>query len=90
MSTSSGSERCPMAVGLTFQSHELSVALSDGRTITAPLEWFPRLRDASETQRSEWRLIGGGVGIHWDELDEDISVEGLLAGESGHLRRSSA
>lgn len=46
-----------------------------------PLEWFPRLRDATREQRQHWRLIGGGIGIHWEEVDEDISVESLLATE---------
>jgi hypothetical protein len=54
------------------------VHLEDGRSLTTPLEWFPRLRDATPEQREKWRLIGGGVGIHWPDLDEDISVAGLL------------
>ena len=57
----------------------LRVTLADGREITAPLDWFPRLAKATRTQRGRWRLIGGGIGIHWEEIDEDISVEGLLA-----------
>jgi hypothetical protein len=52
--------------------------LEDGRSLTVPLEWFPRLRDASPEQRGHWRLIGPGEGIHWPDLDEDISVAGLL------------
>jgi len=56
----------------------IHVRLLDGREISAPLEWFPKLRDATEEQRNNWRLIGNGVGIHWETLDEDISVEGLL------------
>jgi hypothetical protein len=52
--------------------------LSDGRVISVPLEWFPALRKATAKQRNNWRLIGKGVGIHWEDLDEDISVEGLL------------
>jgi hypothetical protein len=56
----------------------LHVQLSDGREISAPLEWFPRLRDASPEQRANWRLIGRGIGIHWPDIDEDISVESLL------------
>jgi hypothetical protein len=54
------------------------VHLVDGRTLTVPLEWFPRLRDATPEERADWRLIGCGVGIHWERLDEDISVRGLL------------
>lgn len=58
----------------------LEVELSDGRAISAPLAWFPRLLHATSAERSAWRLIGSGEGIHWDALDEDISVEGLLRG----------
>jgi hypothetical protein len=54
------------------------VHLEDGRSLTVPLEWFPRLRDATPEHRENWRLIGRGIGIHWPELDEDISVAGLL------------
>ena len=68
-----------MAVSVAFEQHQFFVSLPDGRVITAPLEWFPALRDATSAQRENWRLIGGGVGIHWEDLDEDISVEGLLA-----------
>ncbi|MDP8922007.1 MAG: DUF2442 domain-containing protein [Chloroflexota bacterium] len=57
---------------------ELVVHLVDGRTISVPLEWFPRLREATPEERADWRLIGRGVGIHWDRLDEDVSVRGLL------------
>ena len=57
----------------------LRVILADGREILAPLEWFPRLHKATRSQRNKWQLIGGGIGIHWKEIDEDISVEGLLA-----------
>ena len=67
-----------LAVDVGFEDDMLRVRLSDGRELAAPLEWFPRLRDATDEQRSSWRLIGRGVGIHWDRIDEDISVEGLL------------
>ena len=56
----------------------LRVTLADGRELAAPLEWFPRLRDATETQRANWRLIGGGQGIHWPDVDEDIAISTLL------------
>jgi hypothetical protein len=56
----------------------LRVLLADGREIAAPLRWFPRLSKATKAQRAKWRLIGGGVGIHWEAIDEDISVTGLL------------
>ena len=58
----------------------LSVELADGRTISVPIAWYPRLTHATPTGRTRWRLIGLGVGIHWPDLDEDISVAGLLAG----------
>ena len=57
----------------------LRVVLADGRELAAPLEWFPRLRDATPEQRSHWRLIGGGQGIHWPDVDEDVSVATLLS-----------
>jgi hypothetical protein len=68
-----------LAVDVRFSRDALVVTLADGRELSAPLERFPRLRTASAKQRGKWRLIGGGVGIHWSDVDEDISVEGLLA-----------
>ena len=67
------------AVDVAFNDDELIVTLVDGRRVSAPLAWFPRLLSASPDQRKNWRLIGGGVGIHWDDVDEDISVRSLLA-----------
>jgi hypothetical protein len=69
----------PLAVEVTCTDVSLRVVLADGREIVAPLEWFPRLRDATSAQRANWRPIGVGVGIHWPDVDEDISVAGLLA-----------
>ena len=66
------------AVDVATDEFMLRVRLADGREIAAPLEFFPRLRDASPEQRNKWRLIGHGYGIHWEEIDEDISVAGLL------------
>ena len=63
-----------------FTEDTLSVDLIDGRTITAPLAWYPRLLRATEKQRSNWQISGGGYGIHWPEIDEDLSTEGLLRG----------
>lgn len=68
----------PHAVDVTFANEALHLVLADGREISAPLEWFPRLRDASEDQRRNWRLIGKGVGVHWPEIDEDIAVSTLM------------
>ena len=67
------------AVEVTCTDDELIVTLADGRRVSVPLEWSPRLLQASPAQRANWRLIGGGVGIHWEDVDEDISVRSLLA-----------
>ena len=86
----SGTEiREAFAQGVTASDEALTVDLADGRTITVPLAWFPRLAHGSPTERANWRLIGGGAGIHWPELDEDISVESLLKGwRSGESQES--
>ena len=63
-----------------FTDDELVVDLLDGRTISVPLVWYPRLLSASPAQRSNWRMAGGGFGIHWPDIDEDLSTEGLLHG----------
>ena len=65
---------------VAVSEHELTVALMDGRTIAVPLAWYPRLAGGTAEQRARWELAGGGYGIHWPELDEDLSTEGLLAG----------
>jgi hypothetical protein len=78
-----------MAKSLTVNDDSLMADLADGRTITVPLAWFPRLAHGSESERTNWRFIGSGTGIHWPDLDEDISVESLLAGRrSGETRDS--
>ena len=59
---------------------DLSVSLMDGRTITVPLVWYPKLLAATPEQRNNWQICGGGYGIHWPEIDEDLSTEGLLRG----------
>jgi len=68
----------PTATDVSVSASLLTVILADGREVSVPLEWFPRLRDASAEQRAHWRLIGRGQGIHWPEIDEDILVESLL------------
>lgn len=65
---------------VNFNDDSLIVDLMDGRTISAPLVWYPRLLDATESQRKNWVTCGGGYGIHWPEIDEDLSTEGLLRG----------
>ena len=70
--------REPLATDLEFTDSALKVFLADGREISAPLAWFPRLLQATLAERNHWRLIGGGIGVHWPSVDEDISVESLL------------
>jgi hypothetical protein len=71
-----------LAVEVSCSVDALSVTLTDGRVVSVPLVWFPRLADASPRQRSTWELIGGGVGIHWEAIDEDVSVASLLHPEN--------
>ena len=79
----------PVAETVTVTEDTLTVDLSDGRSLSMPLAWFPRLVHATPVERRGWRLIGRGHGIHWEKLDEDISVEGLLAGRpSGESQAS--
>ncbi len=89
MSTSAVEMEVPFAEYVTVSADTLRVDLSDGRTISVPLSWYPRLLHATQAERKRWRLIGRGLGIHWKDLDEDISVEGLLAGKpSGESQAS--
>ena len=80
MSTSRSESPSARAVDVKVSRQALAVDLADGRTLVVPLTWFPRLLHGTPTERNHWRLIGGGEGVHWPDLDEDISVEGLLAG----------
>jgi hypothetical protein len=78
-----------IAKGVTVGDDALVVDLADARTITVPLAWFPRLAHGTPAERANWRLIGRGLGIHWPDLDEDISAESLLAGRrSGETQAS--
>ena len=70
----------PLVTDVRFSSATFEVTLEDGREISVPITWFPKLRDANSSQRQNWRLIGRGEGIHWPDIDEDISAYGLLAG----------
>ncbi len=78
-------EHHPQALAVTFDDSSLIVDLIDGRTISVPLSWFPVLSQASESQLKEWELLGDGEGIHWPQLDEDLSVSGLLAGNRSRV-----
>lgn len=77
----------PQATKITFDRNSFSVYLADGRILNVPLAYFPRLLAATPTQRKAYVLSGGGTAIHWNKLDEDISVEGLLLGHGDRTRR---
>jgi hypothetical protein len=89
MTTSNVEIIVPAVETVRVTDETLTVDLSDGRTLSVPLMWFPRLVHATPEERAEWRLIGRGEGVHWAALDEDISVEGLIAGRpSGESQAS--
>ena len=66
------------AIDIVFENSKMIVFLEDGRELSIPLEWFPRLRKATVEQLNKWRFIGNGEGVHWEDIDEDISIENLL------------
>ena len=89
MSTSPSEFRLAMAQQVTVTDDALIVDLVDGRTVSVPVSWYPRLAHGTPAERSNWRLLGRGEGIHWPDLDEDISVAGLLAGRPSGETQSS-
>lgn len=89
MPTSKVEIEVPDVVGVEVTDDALIAELNDGRTISVPLTWYPRLLQATPEERDNWRLIGRGQGIHWEDLDEDISVEGLLAGRASGESQAS-
>lgn len=89
MTTSRVDMEIPNAESVSVSEDAVSVELSDGRSVSVPLAWFPRLLHGTPAERDDWRLIGKGEGIHWEALDEDISIESLLAGRrSGESQES--
>lgn len=80
MSTSVIDARIPVAVDVVVDDQALTVELDDGRRIAVPIGWYPRLAHGSQAERANYRLIGGGTGVHWPDLEEDLNVEGLLQG----------
>lgn len=89
MNTSTIDRQIVRAARVRVTKDAVAVDLTDGRTVVAPLAWYPRLLHGTTQERRNWRLVGGGEGIHWPDLDEDVSVEGLLAGRpSGESQRS--
>ena len=89
MRTSTVEMAIPGAEEVRVTDDTLTVDLADGRSISVPLAWYPRLVHATPRERSNWRLVGKGQGIHWQDLDEDVSVEGLLAGRPSGESQSS-
>jgi hypothetical protein len=89
MSTLSAGIKAAKAQQVVITDDALIVDLSDGRTVSVPLAWFPRLLHGTASERNQWRLIGNGEGIHWPDLDEDVSVENLIFGKpSGESQQS--
>ena len=80
MNSSAIETSTPLVHDVRVSQAALEVRLDDGRVLSVPLAWYPRLAHGSSSERRQWRIIGGGIGIHWPALDEDISVAGLLAG----------
>ncbi len=89
MTTSAVEIEISNANSVMVTDDSLTVELDDGRTVSVPIAWYPRLLHASKEERDAWRLIGKGRGIHWDSLDEDISIEGILAGRPSGESQSS-
>lgn len=81
--------KVPMIQGIEITDDTLSVDLSDGRTISVPLAWYPRLLHGSIGERNSWRLIGSGDGIHWNQLDEDVSVKNIIFGQPSEESQKS-
>ncbi len=89
MSSSAIEVRPPRAQRVIVTDDSLTVDLVDGRTVSVPLAWYPRLSHGTPSERDNWRLIGQGEGVHWPDLDEDISIENLLSGRASGESQSS-
>ena len=89
MSSSTVETQAPLATNVRIDSEAVTLELTDGRVVSAPIAWYPRLSHATPEERDQWRLIAGGRGVHWTEIDEDVSVENLLGGKpSGESQAS--
>ncbi len=88
--SSSGNNMDERVEAVYFTRDSLVVNLMDGRSISAPLSWYPRLLKASAKQRATWEICGGGYGIHWPEIDEDLNTEGLLRGAKAPVRKKNS
>jgi len=89
MSTSVSKLQPVKALDVSVSDDTLTVDLADGRTLSVPLTWYPRLLHGTPQKRRNWRLIGEGIDIHWPDLDEDISIEGMLLGKRSGERQDS-
>jgi Protein of unknown function (DUF2442) len=89
MASSPTETNAPLAQDVRVADDALTVVLVDGRTVTVPVSWYPRLASGSPKERLNWQLLGGGHGIHWPDLDEDISVDALLAGRASAESQTS-
>jgi len=89
MNSSTVDTQASTATSVQLNDDTLSVELSDGRTISVPIAWYPRLVHGTSDERSHWRLVGDGRGIHWEDLDEDISVNNLLSGQASGESQTS-
>ncbi len=89
MASSPTESSSALAQDVRVADDALTVVLLDGRTLTVPVSWYPRLANGSSKERQNWQLLGGGRGIHWPDLDEDISVDALLAGRPSAESQSS-
>ena len=89
MSTSANEVIKPCATNVDVTADTINIELSDGRGISVPLSWYPRLEHASPDERKMWELLGSGLGIHWPEIDEDISIEALIVGKPSNESQDS-
>ena len=89
MSSSAPELTRPTAISVAVTDSAIEVDLADGRSLSVPISWYPRLSHASKQERDKWSFIGGGSGMHWPELDEDISVEALIAGKPSNESQKS-
>ena len=79
----------PAATHVSVSAITIDIKLSDGRSLSVPISWYPRLQHGTEAERNNWTLIGSGLGIHWPDIDEDISVEAVVAGNSSNESQAS-
>jgi hypothetical protein len=89
MSISANELGQPAATHVSVSETTIDIKLSDGRSLSVPISWYPRLEHATQAERDNWTLIGSGLGIHWPDLDEDISVEALIAGNPSNESQAS-